>query len=234
MDPFEGRDARRITGTRSVVFYFDYISHNAYLAWWRLDALEKRFEIEFELVPVLFAGLLNAHGQLGPAEIPAKAWWMAKDVLRKATLLGIPLVPPASHPFNPLLALRLSSVEMEAKERRKLVATLFDATWGRGLDVSDAGVVVSALEAAGLDGANLVERAGGKDVKDRLREQTDAAIAKGVFGVPTVRVDDELFWGYDDFVHLELFLADEDPLDRTALEAWSRIRPTARRRRPGE
>ncbi len=111
---------------------------------------------------------------------------------------------------------------------------MFDATWGRGLDVSDPEVVASVLEAAELGGADLVLRAGGEHVKDRLREQTDAAIAKGVFGVPTVRVDDELFWGYDDFTHLELYLADEDPLDRAALKAWGRIQPTARRRRPGE
>ena len=129
---------------RRVTFYFDYISHNAYLAWWRLDALEKRFGIEFELIPVLFAGLLNAHGQLGPAEIRPKAWWMAKDVMRKAAILGIPLVPPASHPFKPLLALRVSSVDMAAGDRRKLVAAMFGATWGRGLDVSDPGVAAAA------------------------------------------------------------------------------------------
>ncbi len=217
-----------------MIFYFDYISHNAYLAWWRLDALEKRYGVEFEFIPVLFAGLLNAHGQLGPAEIPSKAWWMAKDVMRKAALLGIPLVPPASHPFNPLLPLRISSVEMAASDRRQLVATLFDATWGRGLDVSDPEVLASLLEEAGLRSAALLESAGTREVKERLREQTDAAIAKGVFGVPTVIVGDELFWGYDDFAHLELHLAGEDPLDRAALPAWLQIQPSARRRRPGE
>jgi len=215
-------------------FYFDYISHNAYLAWWRLEALEKRYGVEFEFVPVLFAGLLNAHGQLGPAEIPAKAWWMAKDVLRKAALLGVPLVPPASHPFNPLLALRVSSLEMEPGDRRKVVATVFDATWGQGLDVSNPEVVASVLDKEGFNGAELIALSGSGETKDRLREQTESAIAKGVFGVPTVRVDDELFWGYDDFNHVELYLAGEDPLDRSALEGWGRIQPTARRRRPGE
>jgi 2-hydroxychromene-2-carboxylate isomerase len=217
-----------------VIFYFDYISHNAYLAWWRLDELEKRYEVQFEFVPVLFAGLLNAHGQLGPAEIPSKAWWMAKDVMRKAALLGVPLMPPASHPFNPLLPLRVSSIEMSAVDRRKVVGALFNATWGRSRDVSDPEVVSAVLDEAEFNGEDLVSRAGSREVKDRLRDQTDAAIARGVFGVPTVRVDDEIFWGYDDFPHLELHLAGEDPLDRAVLEGWGRIQPTARRRRPGD
>lgn len=217
-----------------MIFYFDYISHNAYLAWWRLEALEERFGVEFEFVPVLFAGLLNAHGQLGPAEIPAKASWMAKDVIRKAALLGVPLVAPASHPFNPLLPLRLSSADVSAEDRRRLVGAIFDAIWGRGLAISDPQVLASVVEEAGLPSADLLEAAGSRPIKERLREQTDAAIAHGVFGVPTVQVEEELFWGYDDFAHLELHLAGQDPLDRSALESWSRIRPTARRRRPDE
>ena len=125
-------------------------------------------------------------------------------------------------------------MDMAAGDRRKLVAAIFDATWGRGLDVSDPGVVASVLEEAGLGSADLLERSGTVEAKERLREQTDAAIAKGVFGVPTVLVGDELFWGYDDFAHLELYLAGNDPLDRGALQAWSRIQSTARRRLPGE
>jgi len=221
------RDGRRLT------FYFDYISHNAYLAWSQLPDLAQRFALDIDLVPVLFAGLLNAHGQLGPAEVPAKAWWMAKDVLRKAALLGIPLAPPASHPFNPLLALRVSSAPTDPAKRHRAIAALFEATWARSLDVSDPAIVGSLLDEAGLDGADMVSRAGSAQVKDRLRAQTDAAIGLGVFGVPTMRIGDESFWGFDDLRHLELHLRGEDPLDASSLESWLRIRPSARRPRPG-
>ena len=89
----------------SIRFCFDYISSNAYLAWTQLPALAARHGAAVEPVPVLFAGLLEAHGQLGPAEVRPKALWMFKNNLRKAALLGLTLRPPRFHPFNPLLPL---------------------------------------------------------------------------------------------------------------------------------
>ena len=218
---------------RPLTFYFDYISHNAYLAWSQLPDLAQRFALDIEFVPVLFAGLLNAHGQLGPAEVPAKAWWMAKDVMRKAALLELPLAAPASHPFNPLLALRVSSVPTDPAQQGRTIGALFEATWARSLDVGDPATVTSLLDEAGLAGADLGSRAGSLDVKARLRAQTDAAIGSGIFGVPSMRVGEELFWGFDDLPHLELFLRGQDPLDAAALESWRQIRPSARRPRPG-
>ena len=224
MDPPETR--------RRLAFYFDYISHNAYLAWSQLGPLAHRYNLEVEPVPVLFAGLLNANGQLGPAEIPAKASWMARDVIRKATLLGVPLAPPASHPFNPLLSLRVSSVPLPEGQLEPLVQALFEATWVRGLDVSDVEVVASIASDVGLNGEELVARAGSAEIKSRLRAQNDDAIKVGVFGVPSMVVDSEVFWGFDDFPHLELYLLGEDPLRGADLEAWFRLRPTAQRARP--
>ena len=90
--------------------YFDYISNNAYIAWTQIGEIAKKYERLLEPIPVLFAGLLNAHNQLGPAEVAAKLKWMIGNTLRKAALLQIPLNPPASHPFNPLLSLRASLI----------------------------------------------------------------------------------------------------------------------------
>src|SRR5438552_4809616 len=119
----------RVVAHGTVRFYFDYISSNAYLAWTQLPKLCDRYAFTIEPVPVLFAGLLEAHGQLGPAEIPAKALWTAKNNVRKATLLDVPLNPPAFHPFNPLLALRVSSPPLDAAARHALIGALFDAVW---------------------------------------------------------------------------------------------------------
>jgi 2-hydroxychromene-2-carboxylate isomerase len=211
-------------------FYFDYISHNAYIAWTQVHALAERHGRTVEPVPVLFAGLLNATGQLGPAEIPAKARWMIRDLLRKAAELGVPFEPPASHPFRPLLPLRVSSLPLPDAARRGLVDALFRATWAESVDVSDPEAVARIAESAGLDGAALVRDAATPDAKQRLRRQTDDAIAAGVFGVPTVIVDGELFFGYDDHVWVERFLRGEDPLDREAAAAFARVRATASRR----
>lgn len=193
-------------------FYFDYISTNVYLAWHALPPLAARYDAVIEPVPVLFAGLLGATGMLGPAEVPQKARWMWRNNLRKAARLGLPLHPPRFHPFNPLLALRVSSLPMPEDERARLIGGLLDAVWVHGQHVSEPEVVARVAAAIGLDGATLVAAAQQPEAKARLRRQTDDAIAVGVFGVPSMTVGAEVFWGYDDFPYLEDFLAGRDPL----------------------
>jgi len=211
----------------TIDFHFDYISSNAYLAWTQLPELAAKYGARIEPRPVLFAGLLEAHGQLGPAEVPAKSAWMAKDNARKAIRLSVPLNPPAFHPFNPLLALRASSLPLEAEKRIALIDALFRAVWVRGLHVSEPSVVERVANEIGLPGTSIVAQAGSAESKLRLRSQTDEAIAHGVFGVPTMIVGDELFWGFDDFAHLELVLAGADPLDPAQWGQWSARRPAA-------
>jgi 2-hydroxychromene-2-carboxylate isomerase len=216
----------------TIRFLFDYISSNAYLAWARLPKLAATYGFAVAPVPVLFAGLLEAHGQLGPAEVRPKALWMARNNLRKARLLGLPLERPVHHPFDPLLSLRVSSLPLPPAERGALVTALFEAVWVRGVHVSEPDAVVAVATAAGLPGAELVARAREPEAKARLRQQTDDAIAGGVFGVPTMLVGDELFWGYDDLPYLELHLAGKDPLDASDFAKWTGPpRPSAVRRR---
>ena len=193
-------------------FYFDYISTNAYIAWHALPEMARRHGATIEPVPVLFAGLLESTGLLGPAEVPIKARWMWRNNLRKAARLGLPLSPPAFHPFNPLLSLRISSLPMADEERTRLISGLMAAVWVNGQHVSEPEVVAKVATDAGLDGAALVHAAQQPDAKARLRRQTDDAIAAGVFGVPSMAVGDEVFWGYDDFPYLDAFLAGADPL----------------------
>jgi len=215
-------------------FFFDYISHNAYLAFTQLDLLAARQRREVTLEPVLFAGLLNHYGQLGPAEVPPKARWMMLDVVRKARRLGVPIAPPASHPFVPLLALRVSFAPLEPELRKRLVAALFRAVWAESVDVSDAREVTRVLDAVGLDGEALLAFAQSDAAKRALRAATDAALADGIFGVPSFLVDGQLFWGFDDLPNLELFLAGRDPLEPGDAERFTNYHASARRRRPAE
>ncbi len=210
--------------TPTLRFYFDYISTNAYIAWRALPALAERTGVTIEPVPVLFAGLLASTGQLGPAEVPIKARWMWRNCLRKAAHLGIPLEQPRYHPFNPLLALRVSSLPMDAAERSRVVTGLFDAVWVHRLHISEPEVV------AAIAGADRVAAAQAAEAKARLRGQTDAAIAAGVFGVPAMAVGDEVFWGYDDFPYLEEHLSGGDPLPSIDDAAYARPAASARRR----
>jgi 2-hydroxychromene-2-carboxylate isomerase len=201
-----------------IQFYFDYESPNAYIAWVELPKLAQRYGFDVEPIPVLYAALLDANGQLGPGEQPTKGIWMAKNLARKAAVLGLELNSPAFLPFNPLRALRVSILPFEEPVRAELITALFEAIWVRGMHVSEPGVVEGVLDELGLPGAELVERAHTPEVKAELRAQTDRAIAKGVFGVPTMIVGEELFWGYDDFPYLELVLAGRDPID--AARMW--------------
>jgi 2-hydroxychromene-2-carboxylate isomerase len=213
----------------TLTFYFDYISHNAYLAWTQIGRLCEKNELVLEPVPVLFAGMLRANGQLGPAEIPDKSLWMLRDVIRKAKQLDIPIAPPASHPFNPLAALRATCTDLTGEQRFALVTALFEATWAEGRDVTDPVVIGDVVLSVGLDAERVAREAASDETKNRLRKQTQTAIDAGAFGVPTMLVNDRLFWGFDDLDYVDAFLAGGDPVDDKDLEPWLQVRPTAQR-----
>jgi 2-hydroxychromene-2-carboxylate isomerase len=176
--------------TIKVCWVFDVISPFAYLAFPRLRELPAHARLE--LVPVLLAGLLQHHGQLGPAEIPSKRRFTYRFVLWRARQLGMPLRMPPAHPFNPLAALRLI---VAAGGDLRAAGAVLDAVFRDGLDVSDPQVIAGLARGLGIADpqAALADPA----VKQRLRENGEWAIARGVFGVPTFVIGNELFWGHD-------------------------------------
>lgn len=210
----------------SIHFYFDFVSPYAFIAWTQIHAIAARHARTLEVVPVLFAGLLEHHGQKGPAEIPAKRVYTYKDAWRKAARAGVHdfRMPPA-HPFNPLAALRVACLPLDAVEKKRAIDALYRAAWREGTAIDTPDAVASVLARAGLDGERLARAAQEKDNKDRLRKNTEDAVARGVFGVPTAIADGEVFWGSESLELLEAFLRGEDPvpkdhgLDRIAVAA---------------
>jgi 2-hydroxychromene-2-carboxylate isomerase len=173
-----------------VDWYFDFVSPFAYLQSERLASLPPRVSIRFR--PVLFAGLLNANGQKGPAEITAKRNFTYRFVVWQARKLGIPLKFPHEHPFNPLPLLRLAIACDCAPDA---VHRIFRFVWQDGR-LPDLPIEWAELtHDLALPDADA--RIASPEVKDELRRNTDEAIARGVFGVPTLAVGDELFWGVD-------------------------------------
>lgn len=211
-------------------FYFDFISPYAYLAWTQVHDLAARHGREVEPVPVLFAAMLDRYGHKGPAEIAPKRAYIFKDALRQARRVGVPLVPPPTHPFNPLLALRVASLPMEPDARRALISALYRETWGGGPGVTDPAVVAELARAVGLDGDALVRAASEPEAKSRVRAQTAAALDEGVFGVPTLRVDGELYWGFDAWPHIEARLRGEDTVDDEVARRWEHLSASSERR----
>ena len=204
----------------SLEFWFDFISPFAYLAWHRVHAVAEAHGRVLVPQPTLFAALLNHWGQLGPAEIPPKREYIFKQVLRRAHALDLNLEPPPRHPFNPLLGLRLANLALEPARRRELIDLLFRATWGGGPGIDEPDTVARLLDEAGFDAAELIAAASSPDNKRGLVEAGERAKALGVFGVPTMIADGELFWGDDSLDELGRCLRGEDPIDRGLLERW--------------
>jgi 2-hydroxychromene-2-carboxylate isomerase len=212
----------------ALTFYFEFVSPDAYLAWKQIADVAERHRRTLVVKPILFAALLNHHGQKGPAEIPAKRIYTFKNVIRMAHSSGLSITPPPAHPFNPLLALRAVSVPMPESQRLALIDAIYDVTW-RGAqiegsrDVTDPNVIAALATRLGLDGAKVVEAASSQAAKDRVRLETEHAIALGAFGVPTMIADGELFWGADSIPHLEAHLRGEDPANRDRLKMFTEI-----------
>ena len=217
------RDSRKL-----VEFFFDPISPYAWLASKELDRLEAAgFTIDCR--PVLFAALLNAHGQKGPAEVPAKRLYIFRDVMRLAALHGWPFQGPPTHPYNPLRALRLCTALENRDERMRLARALLAAAWERGEDLNDDAVLTRILDGCGLAQQNLTAAADTPEIKDRLTAATRAAIEAGIFGVPTFRFQGELFWGFDSIDSL-LWRAAGNGIDESLLQELLSRAPSAQRK----
>jgi 2-hydroxychromene-2-carboxylate isomerase len=188
---------------RPVVLYVDFLSPYSYFAIRRLHELPR--DVQVEARPVLLAGLLQRFGQKGPAEIESKRRYAYRWCIWWAHRHGIPFRFPASHPFNPLHHLRLA---LAAGPSVGNVVRIFEAIWTTGADAADPDAFATLARELKVDAGRLAAL----EVKDALRANTEQAIVRGVFGVPTWEVDGELFWGSDAKDFLNAFLADPGAL----------------------
>jgi 2-hydroxychromene-2-carboxylate isomerase len=215
--------------TTKIHFYFDFISPYSYFAWRRLPILAKKYNREIEAHPIVFGKLLDKWGQLGPAEIPPKRSWLNEYCLRYAAINGFEYNPPEKHPFNPLAALRMSLKEVSGSNQLGVIDAIFKEGWSQGADLGDLSSLKTLLTNQSIDGENLIQKISESDIKDLLINETSNAIEKGVFGVPTIIIDDNLFWGNDQMNHIELLLDGKDPLDKTKLNEEERPRAIDRK-----
>ena len=190
---------------KHITFYLDFISPYAYLAFENLPEALAGVSYSVGYRPVLFAGMLKHHGQLGPAEIAPKRDWTYRQVLWLAHTLHIPMQMPLSHPFNPLPLLRLavacSPDATPGEPNRYACESIFRHVWRGGADAADAQRLQALVEQ--LAPARDMQ---GEEVKAQLKKNTEDAIAQGVFGVPAFAVDDKLFWGLDSLPMLRDYL----------------------------
>lgn len=226
------------SGLHDIEFWYDPISPYAYLAFECLPRALMGLSVQVRYRPVLFAGLLKAHGQLGPAEIPGKRDWTYRQVLWLARQHGVALDLPASHPFNPLPLLRLGLASATAgapgETSRYVTEQLFHHVWRGGHDAADP-ARLTQLQVLLQD--HMARRdqpwpdADGPEVKARLRANTDAALTAGLFGVPTLVSGGKAFWGLDALPMLRAWLDGDDWFGQGHWEAAAHMPAAVRRAR---
>ncbi|MBX2867187.1 MAG: 2-hydroxychromene-2-carboxylate isomerase [Acidiferrobacterales bacterium] len=194
---------------KSVRWYYDFISPFAYLQFCRLQSeVVKRDDLVIEYTPVLFAGLLNHFGQKGPAEIPAKRQMTYRYCHWYAEKHDIPFQAPAAHPFNPLPMLRLA---LAHRNTPQVIAQLFHHVWVDSADDASFSSLETLETLPGFkNAAKLITEPA---VKEQLKTNTEGAIQKGIFGVPTIEVESELFWGLDMTEMALTYLQQREQLD---------------------
>lgn len=211
-----------------VDFWFDALSPYAWLAFDRLPQALEGLNVAVNYQPVLLAGLLAHWGQKGPAEITPKRAWTYRQVLWLAHQQGTPLQLPQPHPFNPLALQRLAVAAAPAggTPSRRTVELLFRHVWCRdGADPNEP----AALAALAAAVAPLRDPAG-DDVKAELRARTEAAVALGLFGVPTLVCDGRSFFGLDALPMLRAALAGDAWFDTPAWDTAGQQPPGLQRR----
>lgn len=175
---------------RQADWYIDFISPYPYLQLASFDRFPT--DVRVRPVPVLFPALLGHWENKGPAEIPAKRIQTYRYCHWLAGKRGIPFKAPPRHPFNPLPLLRLA-VSLDGD--LEAIKLMFHHVWGVGQDANGSESLKTLANMLGID--DLAARINDQSVKEQLRTNTDQAIERGVFGVPTFCIGNELFWGDD-------------------------------------
>ena len=191
----------------SVVWHYDVISPFAYLALPAVEALARQRPVVFR--PIVLGAVLSHWGQLGPAEIAPKRLHTYRLCQFLADRSGMAFRFPPKHPFRSLDALRLLTALLGHPDA---VRDTFAFIWAEGRDLGDPAERDALCSRLGVDDYEaLVAKT---DAKNQLRIWTEEAIANGVFGVPTLAVGGELFWGLDAMPMAEAYLADSSLLTR--------------------
>jgi 2-hydroxychromene-2-carboxylate isomerase len=189
---------------KPIEFWFDFGSPTTYLAHTQMRQVTADTGAEVRYMPMLLGGVFKATGNQSPVMVPAKGRWMGGDLARFARRYGVPFTFNPHFPINTLTLMR-GAVGLQVRQPERFmpyVEAMFRAMWVEPVNLGDAAVLAATLGAAGFDAAQFQSLVADPEVKAKLIANTDAAVARGVFGAPTCFVGDEMFFGQDrlDFV----------------------------------
>jgi 2-hydroxychromene-2-carboxylate isomerase len=192
-----------------IEFYFEFASPYGYLASTRIDRIGDRFGREVRWHPIMLGAALKATGARPLVQVPLKGPYMLHDLPRFARLLGVPFTAPPVMPGNSLHASRACvwiEGEQGAEAARRLAQGIFAAHWGKGRDIGSPEQVAEIAASLGIDGGALLAAIADQAIKQKLKERTQAALDRGVFGSPFIFIGDEPFWGVDRLPQVEAWL----------------------------
>jgi 2-hydroxychromene-2-carboxylate isomerase len=191
---------------QTVDFYFDFMSPYAYLAHHRLVGMTRRLGWGVDYRPVDLAQAKLAVGNTGPAnrEMPIKHRYLRIDLKRWADLYSVPFVPPASYGAERVNRGAFYAIDRNCAEA--YVTLAWHRIWGEGVAMDSDELLREVGRSMGWDVEDLVRYTESEAAIQRLRASNGAATQRGVFGVPTMAIGDEIWWGNDrmDFVETHM------------------------------
>ncbi|MEM7429377.1 MAG: 2-hydroxychromene-2-carboxylate isomerase [Pseudomonadota bacterium] len=179
--------------------WFEFASTYSYLTVSRAEELLRAGNVRFSWKPFLLGPIFRDKGmETSPFVLdPVKGAHMWRDMERRSARYGLPFAQPAVWPMNPIRAARVMTAALDEPWCGAFARAVFCAQFVRGEDIADAAVLARALEDCGVDPAYWLDRSQSDEIKSALRERTEQARSFGIFGAPSFRVGDELFWGDD-------------------------------------
>ncbi|QVM94618.1 2-hydroxychromene-2-carboxylate isomerase [Pseudomonas sp. B21-012] len=198
--------------SKTVEFFFDLGSPASYLAWTQLPKLCAEHDAQLVYRPMLLGGVFQATGNASPAMVPAKARHVFVDFQRYAKRYGVTLALPPGFPINTLGLMR-GTVAVQRYQPERFEAYLnamFTALWVRQRNLADPQVLAAVLQEAGFDPEQYQAWSAEPEVKAALKDATEEAVRRGVFGAPSCFVGEQMFFGQDRLEFVVEALAEQD------------------------
>ncbi|CAI8837190.1 MULTISPECIES: 2-hydroxychromene-2-carboxylate isomerase [Pseudomonas] len=190
--------------SKTVEFYFDLGSPATYLAYTQLPKICAQTDTRLIYIPLLLGGVFKATGNASPATVPAKGRYMFEDLDRYAKRYGVPLKFNPHFPINTLMLMRaVTGMQLRHPERfAAFIDCLFKAIWVEGRSLDEPATVAAVLSENAFDPQEVLALTADEEVKALLKDNTEKAVQRGVFGAPSMFVDNQLYFGQDrlDFV----------------------------------
>ena len=190
--------------SKTVEFYFDLGSPATYLAYTQLPKICAQTDTRLVYIPLLLGGVFKATGNASPATIPAKGRYMFQDLDRYAKRYGVPLKFNPHFPINTLMLMRaVTGMQLRHPERfAAFLDCLFKAIWVEGRSLDEPATVAAVLSKNGFNPQEVLALTADEEIKTALKDNTEKAVQRGVFGAPSMFVDNQLYFGQDrlDFV----------------------------------